>query len=94
MSFQKEPYSKLLESVDQKVRQGAFKALYQTYGAFKNTFATTLTSQVQVQNYQAKVRHYASAKDAALSENHIPDKVYDVLIDEVHRNLPLLPPLY
>ena len=83
-------YSKLLESVDQKVRQGAFKALYQTYGAFKNTFATTLTSQVQVQNYQAKVRHYASAKDAALSENHIPDKVYDVLIDEVHRNLPLL----
>ena len=83
-------YSKLLESVDQKVRQGAFKALYQTYGAFKNTFATTLTSQVQVQNYQAKVRHYASARDAALSENHIPDKVYDVLIDEVHRNLPLL----
>lgn len=83
-------YSKLLESVDQNVRQGAFKALYQTYGAFKNTFATTLTSQVQVQNYQAKVRHYASAKDAALSENHIPDKVYDVLIDEVHRNLPLL----
>lgn len=83
-------YSKLLESVDQKVRQEAFKALYQTYGAFKNTFATTLTSQVQVQNYQAKVRHYASAKDAALSENHIPDKVYDVLIDEVHRNLPLL----
>lgn len=83
-------YSKLLESVDQKVRQGAFKALYQTYGAFKNTFATTLTSQVQVQNYQAKVRHYASAKDAALSENHIPDKVYDVLIDEVHQNLPLL----
>lgn len=83
-------YSKLLESVDQNVRQGAFKALYQTYGAFKNTFATTLTSQVQVQNYQAKVRHYASARDAALSENHIPDKVYDVLIDEVHRNLPLL----
>lgn len=83
-------YSKLLESADQKVRQGAFKALYQTYGAFKNTFATTLTSQVQVQNYQAKVRHYASAKNAALSENHIPDKVYDVLIDEVHRNLPLL----
>ena len=83
-------YSKLLESDDQKVRRGAFKALYQTYGAFKNTFATTLTSQVQVQNYQAKVRHYASAKDAALSENHIPDKVYDVLIDEVHRNLPLL----
>ena len=83
-------YSKLLESVDQKVRQGAFKALYQTYGAFKNTFATTLTSQVQVQNYHAKVRHYASARDAALSENHIPDKVYDVLIDEVHRNLPLL----
>lgn len=83
-------YSKLLESADQKVRRGAFKALYQTYGAFKNTFATTLTSQVQVQNYQAKVRHYASAKDAALSENHISDKVYDVLIDEVHRNLPLL----
>lgn len=83
-------YSKLLESSDRKVRKGAFQALYQTYGAFKNTFATTLTSQVQVQNYRAKVHHYNSAKDAALSENHIPDKVYDVLIDEVHCNLPLL----
>lgn len=83
-------YSKLLESSNRQVRKGAFKALYQTYGAFKNTFATTLTSQVQVQNYQAKIRHYSSAKDAALSENHIPDQVYDILIDEVHKHLPLL----
>lgn len=83
-------YSKLLESNNRDVREEAFKKFYQTYGSFKNTFATTLTSQVQVQNYQAKVRHYPSAKDAALSENHIPGQVYDTLIEEVHKHLPLL----
>lgn len=83
-------YGKLLESNNRDVREEAFKKLYQTYGSFKNTFATTLTSQVQVQNYQAKVRHYPSAKDAALNENHIPGQVYDILIEEVHKHLPLL----
>lgn len=83
-------YSKLLESTNQEVRKNAFQALYKTYGSFKNTFATTLTSQVQVQNYQAKVHKYHSAKEAALAANHIPTTVYDVLIEEVHAHLPLL----
>lgn len=83
-------YSKLLESTDQNVRKNAFKAFYKTYGNFKNTFATTLTAQVQVQNYLADVHHFDSAREAALTENHIPTEVYDVLIDEVHQNLPLL----
>lgn len=83
-------YSKLLESTDQQVRKGAFEALYDTYGSFKNTFASTLTAQVQVQNYQAKVHHYDSARQAALAANHIPESVYNVLIEEVHKHLPLL----
>ena len=83
-------YSKLLESKNRAVRQRAFKGLYQTYGKFKNTFATTLTAQVKVQNYEANIRKYKSAKDAALAQNHIPDKVYDTLITSVHDHLPLL----
>lgn len=83
-------YGKLLESTDQTVRKNAFDALYDTYGSFRNTFASTLTAQVQVQNYQAKVHKYDSARQAAMAANHIPVEVYDVLIEQVHRHLPLL----
>ena len=34
--------SAFLESADQRVRQDAFKAVYETYGNFRNTFASTI----------------------------------------------------
>lgn len=83
-------YGKLMESTDRTVREGAFKALYQTYEGLKNTFATTLSTHVKGHNYQAKVHNYASAREAALSKNQIPESVYDTLLDVVNKNLPLL----
>lgn len=83
-------YGKLMESTDRSVREGAFKALYQTYEGLKNTFATTLSTHVKGHNYQAKVHNYSSAREASLSKNHIPESVYDTLVEVVNKNLPLL----
>ncbi|MEI5995156.1 oligoendopeptidase F [Candidatus Enterococcus mansonii] len=83
-------YGQLMENTDRKVREEAFKALYSVYEQFKNTFAQTLSSHVKAHNYKAKVRKYSSAREAALSGNHIPESVYDTLIDVVNQNLPLL----
>lgn len=83
-------YITFLESDNREVREAAFKAVYKTYGQFKNTFASTLAGNVKAQNAQAKIRNYKSARHAALSNNFIPEKVYDQLISTVHDFLPAL----
>src|SRR5690606_10725594 len=80
----------MLESDNREVREAAFKAVYKTYGQYKNTFATTLAGNVKAHNANAKVRNYNSARHAALSNNFIPEKVYDQLISTIHDYLPAL----
>lgn len=83
-------YGQLMESTDRTVRQAAYEGLYQVYEQFRNTFAQTLSTNVKTHNYRAKVRHFESARAAALSGNHIPESVYDTLVAVVNQNLPLL----
>lgn len=83
-------YSRFLESGDQRVRRDAFKAVYKTYGEFKNTFASTLSGAVKKNNFYARVRNYESARQAALDGNNIPESVYDNLVKTVNDHLHLL----
>lgn len=83
-------YIRFLESEDRRVRRDAFKAVYKTYGKYKNTFASTLSGAVKKDNFFARVRQYQSARQAALSSNNIPESVYDNLVETVNKNLDLL----
>jgi oligoendopeptidase F len=83
-------YTRFLESEDRRVREDAFRAMYGTYGKFRNTFASTLAGNVKRDNVNARVRNYSSARHAAMSENQIPEQVYDNLVDTVNKNLHLL----
>ena len=83
-------YSTFLESKDRRVREDAFTKVYDTYGNFKNTFASTLSGAVKTHNFSAKVRNYESARQAALDNNNIPEQVYDNLVEAVNEKLPLL----
>lgn len=80
----------LMESKDRNVRKAAFEAMYETYGQFKNTFASTLTGVVKNHNVSARIRNYGSAREAALANNYIPEQVYDNLVETINRYLPLL----
>lgn len=80
-------YGVLLESVKPAVREQAFKALYSVFQQFRHTFAATLSSEVKKNNYLAHVRHYASAREAAMSANTIPAVVYDTLVKTVNQHL-------
>lgn len=82
-------YGQLMESTDRNVRESAFKNLYKVYGDLKNTFASTLQGNVRSHNYNAKVHNFNSARESALSNNHIPVSVHDTLIEVVNENLPL-----
>ena len=83
-------YIRFLESSDQRVRRDAFKAVYETYGNFRNTFASTLSGNVKKDNFNARIRKYESARQAALAANNIPESVYDNLVKAVSENLHLL----
>lgn len=83
-------YGQLMESTNREVREAAFKGLYQVYEQFRNTFASTLSTNVKAHNFKASVRHFESARQAALSSNHVPEAVYDTLVEVVNAHLPLL----
>ncbi len=83
-------YIRFMESKDRNVRKSAFKAMYDTFGAFKNTFAATLSGAVKKDNFYAKIRNFKSARHAALYRNNIPEKVYDQLVETINDSLHLL----
>lgn len=52
--------------------------------------ASILSTTVKTNNFNAKVRHYDSARHASLSRNNIPESVYQTLLDTVGNRLDLL----
>ncbi|GEN52885.1 oligoendopeptidase F [Halobacillus faecis] len=83
-------YINFLKSDDREVRKSAFDAMYDTFGSFKNTFASTLGGHVKKNNFNASVRKYDRARQAKLDNNNIPESVYDNLLEAVNERLPLL----
>lgn len=77
----------LMENKDRRVREDAFKALYETYGNYKNTFASILNTNIKKNIFYSKVRRYNSSLNAALDEDNISVKVYDNLLESVNDNL-------
>ena len=83
-------YITLVESKNRQVRKEAYEALYSVYEQYQHTYAKTLQTNVKVHNYNAKVRKFSSAREAALSSDFIPESVYDSLVSAVNKHLPLL----
>jgi len=83
-------YVKFLESQDRRVRRDAFKTLYSSYTAMKNTLAAALSSEIKGNKFYASVRKYDSSLVASLDKDNVSTDVYDNLIKTVNNNLPLL----
>ncbi|MCB2153524.1 oligoendopeptidase F [bacterium] len=81
-------YITFLENRDRSVRERAFKTFYDTYIGFENTLASTLAGSVKLDNFNARVRHFDSALEAALHPDNVPVSLYDTLVDSVHEALP------
>jgi oligoendopeptidase F len=83
-------YIQFVESKDRSVREGAFKAMYETYGKLKNTLGSTLSSNITKNIFYAHARKYPSVLEMSLYGDNIPTEVYTNLIDTIHESLPLL----
>lgn len=83
-------YGIYIRSKDRSVRKAAFEKLFETYSRFKNTIASTFSGNVKALCELAKIRGYKNSLEASLFSDHIDRKVYDNLIDTVHKHLDVL----
>ena len=80
----------LMENSDRNVRRAAFQSYYKSYGQFANTAAAMFEGNVKQACFYAKARKYPSTRAYYLSENEVPESVYDNLLAAVHKHLNLL----
>lgn len=83
-------YVPFLMSKDRRVRQSAFRKLYETYAQFGNTFATTFNAMVRERGTLAKVRGYKNSITASTFRDEVTPEIYNNLINSVHKGLPAL----
>ncbi len=76
-----------LHNPDQNVRKAVFESYYKSYANFKNTFAATLSGQLQQLSYYSKTQHYNSNLEASLFKTNVDPSVYRNLIQTVRNNL-------
>lgn len=81
-------YSLFMESKNREVRKSAFQTLYKEYISHKNTLAALYMANLKQMKFYSDVRKYESTRQMVLDENYIPEKVYDSLIEAVHKYLP------
>lgn len=80
-------YNTLIRSTNRAVRKDAFTHLSTTYATYRNTFATTLNSNIKNTMFYTKTKKYNSTLEAALENSNVPSHVYTNLITTVHNNL-------
>lgn len=76
-------YSMFIQSKDRVLRKNAFKELFGTYGKYKNSIGTMLSSNMKTFNLKAKIRNYEGPIEASLSPNNIPVAVYDNALETI-----------
>lgn len=81
-------YMVCMENPNREVRKKAFHQYYAEFQDHANTLAATLAGSVKQDVYQARVRNYPSAREAALFPDRMPVSVYDNLVAAVRKNLP------
>ena len=80
-------YTVYMKSQNEKVRKQAFKLMYNKYKEFINTISEIYLTNVKSSNINARVRKYNSALDEAVHNDDASIKVYNSLIESVHKNL-------
>ncbi len=83
-------YVTFLMSNNRRVRQAAFRKIYETYAQFGNTFATTFNAMVRERGTLAKVRGYKDSITASTFRDEVTPDIYNNLINSVHTGLPAL----
>lgn len=83
-------YVTTLMSQDRRVRRSAFKTIYKTYDAFKNTYAALFNSKIKETTTLAAVRGFESSLSSSTFSDELTPEIYNNLIDSATRGLTTL----
>ena len=80
-------YSIYIRSKNQNVRKQAYDLMFKKYGEFINTIAEMYLTNVKKTVITAKLRKYESSLEEATNNDEASLKVYDTLMEGVHKGL-------
>lgn len=83
-------FMRLLMSKNKKVRKDAFVAMFSYYEKFKNTISSAYRGTIKENFFSSDVRRFKNPLEKSLFSDNIDQKVYDSLIETVHKNIPAL----
>ena len=83
-------YILLQNSTDSVLRKNAFESFYEGYKNHINTLCAVFSGVVKTCTTEARLRGYHSSREMRMSNDNIPESVYDNLIDTVHNRMDLM----
>jgi oligoendopeptidase F len=82
-------YTKYRQAPNRADRKLVFDAFWGTWKKYEGTFGAALNTQVQAEEFDAKVRHYPNALSDALFADNMPEAVYRQLVAQANAGLPV-----
>ena len=80
-------YTYFLKDKNENIRKQAFKLMYNKYHEFLNTIGELYITRVKVSTITSKIRKYESSLAQAVDNDDATIKVYNSLIEAVHKNI-------
>lgn len=83
-------YGRWRSAPDRADRKAVFDAFFGTHKQYERTLGATLSGGVNSNVFEARVRGYPSAVEAALAGDNVPVTVYRTLVEQANANLDTL----
>ena len=80
-------YTYYLKDKNELVRRQAFNSMYKKYSEFLNTIGELYISKVKADTITSRLRKYSSSLEKAVDNDDSTIKVYNALIEAVHKNI-------
>ena len=80
-------YTLFLKDKNEIIRKQAFDLMYSKYKEFSNTIGELYLARVKQDTISAKIRKYSSSLEKAVENDDSNIKVYNSLIDAIHKNI-------
>ena len=87
-------YSLYLESRDRTLRKNALINMNRAFMNFNNFLSNNYISNIKKNNFACKIRNFNSCLEASIFGEDASEKVYQTLIEEVSKNIPLMEKYY
>lgn len=85
---------KFMLSTDRVLRKNTLERINEVYANHKNVLASNYIGNVKATCFMSKIRKYKSALAAVLEKDDVDERVYEKLISNVRKNIPLINRFY